>query len=319
MSSSEHEDVKRTIRALVGVIQSASQGGSPVDHNQVDHVRKVVRLLSLSHEQVSHMPLPLTLRTHRIAFCLHRLPQVDSTQCSSAEALLPCKPTHTHACSVFLRRRSLTCVSRGACMQIDAMPAGEREQVLSIRQAAVQKMKMAQALHGSAYGGGPGGRVSGSSSQGGGSSWGSPRFPASPRSVGFGSPGAAAAAAAMPPPPKVGPRACFPRSEGAAASTAAEVRTAAEVPSGAPPVMGPPQPMPPQPMPSQPMPSQPMPSQPMPPQPMPSHMPPPSMPPPSMPPPSMPPPSMPPPSMPPPSMPPPSWSQRRVQESMDVN
>ena len=111
MSSSEHEDVKRTIRALVGVIQSASQGGSPVDHNQVDHVRKVVRLLSLSHEQVSHMPLPLNSRTHRISFCVHRLPQVDSTQCLSAEALLPCKPTHTHACSVFLRRRSLTCVS----------------------------------------------------------------------------------------------------------------------------------------------------------------------------------------------------------------
>ena len=224
--------------------------------------------------------------------------------------------THPHACMQRLLAPPQPHVCFAcACMQIDAMPAGEREQVLSIRQAAVQKMKMAQALHGSAYGGGPGGRVSGSSSQGGGSSWGSPRFPASPRSVGFGSPGAAAAAAAaMPPPPKVGPRACFPRSEGAAASTAAEVRTAAEVPSGASPVMGPPQPMP-----SQPMPSQPMPSQPMPPQPMPSHMPPPSMPPPSMPPPSMPPPSMPPPSMPPPSMPPPSWSQRRVQESMDVN
>ena len=53
----DHEDVKKTIRALVGVIQSASQGGSPVDHNQLDHIRKVVRLLSLSHEQVSHPSL----------------------------------------------------------------------------------------------------------------------------------------------------------------------------------------------------------------------------------------------------------------------
>ena len=49
------EDVKKTIRALVGVIQSASQGGSPVDHQQLDHIRKVVRLLSLSHEQVRRL------------------------------------------------------------------------------------------------------------------------------------------------------------------------------------------------------------------------------------------------------------------------
>ena len=82
------EDVRRTVRALVGVIQQAALGSSPVAEgqvcdiplrlqihreaarprnverlfahqialnflaSQVAHVRKVVRLLSLSHEQV---------------------------------------------------------------------------------------------------------------------------------------------------------------------------------------------------------------------------------------------------------------------------
>jgi len=74
------EDVRRTVRALVGVIQQAALGSSPVAESQVAHVRKVVRLLSLSHDQ------------------------------------------------------------------IDALPSAEREQVLSIRSSAVQKMKMAHAL-----------------------------------------------------------------------------------------------------------------------------------------------------------------------------
>ena len=46
------EDVRMCIRALVGVIQHASSGNSPVDEGQVKHVRKVVRLLSLSQEQL---------------------------------------------------------------------------------------------------------------------------------------------------------------------------------------------------------------------------------------------------------------------------
>jgi len=49
------EDVRRTVRALVGVIQQAALGSSPVAESQVAHVRKVVRLLSLSHDQVKRL------------------------------------------------------------------------------------------------------------------------------------------------------------------------------------------------------------------------------------------------------------------------
>lgn len=49
------EEVRLCIRALIGVIRSASQGSSPVDEAQLAHLRKVVRLLSLSEEQIAAM------------------------------------------------------------------------------------------------------------------------------------------------------------------------------------------------------------------------------------------------------------------------
>ncbi len=49
------EEVRHTIRGLVSIIQSASRGDSPVDDAQLSYIRKVVRLLSLSEEQVQAM------------------------------------------------------------------------------------------------------------------------------------------------------------------------------------------------------------------------------------------------------------------------
>ena len=50
------DELRLCIRALVGVIQQASQGNSPMAESQVAHVRKVVRLLSLSSEQIEELP-----------------------------------------------------------------------------------------------------------------------------------------------------------------------------------------------------------------------------------------------------------------------
>ena len=47
--------VQECIRRLVSVIRRSSTGGSPVDSEQLEHIQKVVRVLSLSEEQVSSM------------------------------------------------------------------------------------------------------------------------------------------------------------------------------------------------------------------------------------------------------------------------
>ena len=49
------DEVRECIRRLVAVIRRSSTGGSPVDHDQVEHIKKVIRVLSLSEEQVSSM------------------------------------------------------------------------------------------------------------------------------------------------------------------------------------------------------------------------------------------------------------------------
>ena len=50
------EEVRECIRKLVGVIRSASSGSSsPVDDAQLTHIKKVVRLLSLSTDQIAAM------------------------------------------------------------------------------------------------------------------------------------------------------------------------------------------------------------------------------------------------------------------------
>ena len=95
-----------------------------------------------------------------------------------------------------------------ALAQIEALPGGEREQVLSIRHAAVQKMKLAHALHGTAYGTSQG--VPGSSCVGIANE--TARFPAPARAVGFATSVPHGAAAVMPP-PKLAPRSCFSRSD----------------------------------------------------------------------------------------------------------
>ena len=50
-----HDEVRECIRRLVAVIRRSSTGGSPVDGDQVEHIQKVIRVLSLSEEQVSSM------------------------------------------------------------------------------------------------------------------------------------------------------------------------------------------------------------------------------------------------------------------------
>ena len=88
--SAAHDEIRQCIRALVNVIRQAQTGSSPVDSGQMAHMRKVVRLLSLSDEQ------------------------------------------------------------------LNAMAPSEREAVLTIRNSAIQKMKLATAVHG-ACGDGHGG------------------------------------------------------------------------------------------------------------------------------------------------------------------
>ena len=48
-------EVRECIRRLVAVIRRSSTGGSPVDGEQLEHIQKVIRVLSLSEEQVSSM------------------------------------------------------------------------------------------------------------------------------------------------------------------------------------------------------------------------------------------------------------------------
>lgn len=50
------DDVLQCIRALVGVIQQAGKGVSPVDEGQLAHVKKLVKVLSLSQEQIQALP-----------------------------------------------------------------------------------------------------------------------------------------------------------------------------------------------------------------------------------------------------------------------
>jgi len=50
-----HDEVRECIRRPVAVIRRSSTGGSPVDGDQVEHIQKVIRVLSLSEEQVSSM------------------------------------------------------------------------------------------------------------------------------------------------------------------------------------------------------------------------------------------------------------------------
>ena len=49
------DEVRECIRRLVAVIRRSSTGGSPVDGEQLEHIQKVIRVLSLSEEQVSSM------------------------------------------------------------------------------------------------------------------------------------------------------------------------------------------------------------------------------------------------------------------------
>ena len=51
------QETRECIRQLVSVIRRSSTGGSPVDADQVEHIQKVIRVLSLSEEQVSSMRL----------------------------------------------------------------------------------------------------------------------------------------------------------------------------------------------------------------------------------------------------------------------
>lgn len=49
-------ELRECIRRLVGVIQSSGTDvGSPADQSHIEHIKKVVRILSLSEQQVSSM------------------------------------------------------------------------------------------------------------------------------------------------------------------------------------------------------------------------------------------------------------------------
>ena len=52
-----HDEVRECIGRLVAVIRRSSTGDSPVDGEQLEYLQKVVRVLSLSEEQVSSMRL----------------------------------------------------------------------------------------------------------------------------------------------------------------------------------------------------------------------------------------------------------------------
>ena len=52
---SADDEVRECIRRLVAVIRRSSTGDSPVESSHVEHIKKVVRVLSLSEAQVSSM------------------------------------------------------------------------------------------------------------------------------------------------------------------------------------------------------------------------------------------------------------------------
>mmetsp|Transcript_73798 Transcript_73798/g.123286 ORF Transcript_73798/g.123286 Transcript_73798/m.123286 type:complete len:158 (+) Transcript_73798:101-574(+) len=53
--AADGEETRQCIRALVTVIRQAQHGSCPVDDGQLAHMRKIVRLLSLSDEQLANM------------------------------------------------------------------------------------------------------------------------------------------------------------------------------------------------------------------------------------------------------------------------
>ena len=50
------EDIRLTIRALVQCIQQSNKPSSPVEANQLAHIRKVIRFLSLTQQQIDELP-----------------------------------------------------------------------------------------------------------------------------------------------------------------------------------------------------------------------------------------------------------------------
>ena len=49
-------ELRECIRRLVGVIQSSrTEVGSPADQGHIEHIKKVVRILSLSEQQIGSM------------------------------------------------------------------------------------------------------------------------------------------------------------------------------------------------------------------------------------------------------------------------
>ena len=52
---SADDEVRECIRRLVAVIRRSSTGDSPVESSHVEHIKKVIRVLSLSEAQVSSM------------------------------------------------------------------------------------------------------------------------------------------------------------------------------------------------------------------------------------------------------------------------
>ena len=171
------DDVRQCIRALVGVIQASAQGGSPVDNDQVNL------------PQHSATRAIFGARWRALA-ALHRLPDAHR------RAPLPC--------AQMAHVRKVVKLLSIPPEQIDAMPAGERETVLSIRNSAVQKMKLAHTLNGDA------------ASSGGGALRRAPAMPGVPSGRRASAPGSAPSGfAPMGPPRVVGSGACDSDGSGA--------------------------------------------------------------------------------------------------------
>jgi len=55
MAAQDPDALRECIRRLVGVIRQSSLGESPVESDQLEHIKKVIRVLSLSEEQIDSM------------------------------------------------------------------------------------------------------------------------------------------------------------------------------------------------------------------------------------------------------------------------
>ena len=168
--------VQECIRRLVSVIRRSSTGGSPVDSEQLEHIQKVVRVLSLSEEQVSSMRFEDRAQVLKIR---KKQRPVEDRLISASHKHEPqaAATSHEPQATSHEARASQACLALTLTLTLSLNshpnPKTNPNQVLKIRSNALQKMRLANNV-----------RLSANSSDGGSSTCSSPTLgPSSPLSA----------------------------------------------------------------------------------------------------------------------------------------